>query len=193
MNYLIKLIDSQKTVFNTKDLAIIWGITDQQQLKNQIYYWTQNQKLIRLHQGIFALNDRYSRLELAGKLCYPSYISLETVLVQHGMIFQDVQAITSISNRTRFLTCDNQRYSYHKLKDQVLLNRQGIIEEDNYAVADLERAFLDLIYLYGDYHFDNLGPINWEKAKLLSTIYQNKNLSNRLLTYEQDYVGRKVA
>jgi len=193
MDNLIKLVESHKTIFNTRDLAIIWNITDHQRLKNQIYYWTKNNKLIRLHHGIFALNQQYDHLELAGKLCYPSYISLETVLVEKGIIFQNVQSITSISNKTRFITCQDQRYSYHKIKDKVLWNRQGIDEKENYVIATTERAFLDTIYLYGNYYFDNLLPIDWDLAKKLSIIYDNNSLNNRLLSYQNEYARSKIA
>ena len=35
-------------------------------------------------------------------------------------------------------------------------------KEDTYYVASKERAFLDILYLNKDYHFDNLSPLNFD-------------------------------
>ena len=46
-------------------------------------------------------------------------------------------------------------------------NPSGITYEDYFPEASLERAFLDTIYIQGKRHFDNLGPIDFEKCQKL--------------------------
>jgi len=74
------------------------------------------------------------------------------------------------------MTIDKFTIIFRKLKDSVLFNFAGIIIKDNYSVATTERAFLDMIYLFPNYYFDNLKSINWEKCDELVKIYNNKEL-----------------
>ena len=58
-------------------------------------------------------------------------------------------------------------------------------------MATLERAFLDAVYLYKNYHFDNLGTIDWEKVAELKKIYKSKAFEKRVeeyyMIYKEDY------
>jgi len=58
-----------------------------------------------------------------------------------------------------------------------------MIKKDNYFEATKERAFLDALYLYKDYHFDNLEQLNKEKVMELAKIYNNKALIKRTKSY----------
>jgi hypothetical protein len=55
-----------------------------------------------------------------------------------------------------------------------LTNPAGVDQEGEYSIATSERAFLDVIYRSKDYHFDNMGPLNWEKVFDILPIYENK-------------------
>ncbi len=189
MDYLRKLMKSRKTVFNVRELAVLWNINNQKYLKSKIYYWTKNKKLICIKPGIYALDEKYQPYELSAKLCSPSYISLETVLRKEGCIFQYASGVAAVSYLSRSFCYHNTSYFYRKIKEEVLLNRKGIINNDLYSIASLERAFLDMIYLNKDYYFDNLKNINWQKCQELVSIYQNKALEKRLIKYRKDYAG----
>ncbi len=182
-NSIETLLKSKQTVFNMTDLVFLWQIKNQDTLKSKIYYLTKKKKLVRLHQGIFVLDDNYNKFELAGKLKNPSYISLETVLAKENVIFQYSSNISSVSNLSRQYDVDKTRYIYRKIKDSILLNQTGIIYKNNYAIADKERAFLDMLYLNSDYYFDNLEEIDWEKCQKMVKIYQSKKLSNIVQKY----------
>ena len=78
---------------------------------------------------------------------------------------------------------ENFTISYKKIKDGILMNPKGIIMENGYSIASIERAFLDTLYLYGDYYFDNLSLIDWKKAEDLIGIYENKALEKRFGRY----------
>ncbi|MCE2929666.1 MAG: hypothetical protein LW817_08575, partial [Candidatus Caenarcaniphilales bacterium] len=117
----------------------------------------------------------------------PSYISLNTVLFQEGVIFQYDSSIFLVSYLSRELTVKNQTFIYKKIKDDILLNPRGLIRKDFYHQASLSRAFLDMIYLYTDFHFDNLFKLNWDECFELAAIYENKSLVKRLNSYYQDF------
>ena len=55
-------------------------------------------------------------------------------------------------------------------------------------MASKERAFLDAVYLYKDYHFDNLGSLDWEKIEDLKKIYKSKAFEKRVNSYYHDYL-----
>ena len=76
---------------------------------------------------------------------------------------------------------------YRKIKDEILFNHQGIERINQAEVATKERAFLDAVFLYRDYYFDNLRPLDWEKIENLKVIYQSKILKKRLNDYYQIY------
>ena len=46
---------------------------------------------------------------------------------------------------------------------------------------------MDAIFLYRDYHFDNLRPLDWEKIEELKMIYNSKVLNRRLNSYYRIY------
>lgn len=181
------LLRNNQTVFTVSDLAFLWNIKDENVLKSKVYYLVKKKKIKRIHQGIFVLDNDYNKFELAGKLKKPSYVSLETILRQEGIIFQYSEEITSVSNFNRKYKIGRIIYSYRKIKDEVLLNSAGIIQKDTFSVASRERAFLDMIYLNKDYYFDNLSDIDWEKCEKLVKIYHNQNLESRL----KKYAGQK--
>lgn len=189
MDYLAKLIKSKKTVFNVKELSFLWDINNSKYLKTKIHYWTKNKKLICIKPGIYVLDFQYDKYELANKLCVPSYISLETILRQAGCVFQYSTEISSVSYLTRDFCYHDTNYSYRKIKESVLFNRQGVLNNDLYAIASVERAFLDMIYLNKEYYFDNLKNIDWQKCSELVAIYQNKALEKRLQKYRKTYAG----
>ncbi|MCK5122608.1 MAG: hypothetical protein KAQ87_00425 [Candidatus Pacebacteria bacterium] len=184
-NSIVKLLKSGKTVFDTKDLSILWKISDKNTLKSKIYYLTKSEKIRKLHYGVYAVDSKYDKYELAGKLKHPSYVSMETVLRNEGCIFQYSEEIICVSNLNRNYICDGVKYSYRKIKDEVLYNKAGIFYFNYYSIASKERAFLDLIYLNKNYYFDNLNNINWDECAKIVKIYNNKSLIKRLTEYKK--------
>lgn len=183
MNNLAQVYKSNKTVFNTKDLALIWHEGSMNNLKSKINYYVQKGDLIALRKGIFAKDEDYDRNELAVSIYSPSYISFETALRYHGMIFQHYESIFAASYLKREINCGEQTIIYRKLKDSVLYNKEALIEKNGYMIASKERAFLDMIYLFNDYYFDNLHGIDFETCFDLVQIYENKSLIKRLNKY----------
>lgn len=186
-NLIAKLYQSPKTILTNKDLALIWGETNQNNLKSKLTYYVKQGSLIRLTRGVFAKNKEYDAKELAVSIYTPSYISFETVLRESGVIFQHYDTIFAAGPWPKTMTIDKTTITFRKLKDSVLFNPSGVENKDNYSIATLERAFLDMVYLFPEYYFDNLGPINWEKCFELAATYHNQQLIKRLKKYQKQY------
>ena len=187
-NLIAKLYKSNKTVLTNKDLALLWQENDKNKLNTKIAYYVKKKTLIPLTRGVFAKDKKYDIKELATSIYIPSYISFETVLRESGVIFQHYDTIFVASKWSKTVTIDKYVFVFRKLKGVVLYNPTGIVINNNYSTATLERAFLDMIYLFPDYYFDNLQPIDFQKCFELVTIYENKQLIKRLNKYYKNYV-----
>jgi|SRR3989338_10870934 len=187
-NSLLKLYKSSKTILTSKDIAFLWQEKSKDNLKSKISYYVKRGNLRRLRRGIFCKDKEFNPKELATSIHTPAYISFETVLREEAVIFQQHNAIFVASYLARELKCAPYKFVFRKLKDEVLVNNQGIINKNGYSQASKERAFLDMIYLFKDYHFDNLRNIDWEKCSQLAKIYKNKSLEIRLKKYHK-YAG----
>jgi len=183
---LSKILRAKNTIFTFKDISLLWKETETNLVKRRINHYVKTGKLYHIRKGIYAKDKNYDRLELATKIYPPSYISFETVLVKAGIIFQYYKQIFVASYLSREITIDNQVYVYKKIKDSVLTNNAGIEVKNNYSLASPERAFLDIIYLYKEYHFDNLSSLNWDKVFEILPIYRNKKMEQRVQKYFQN-------
>ncbi|NCQ16543.1 hypothetical protein GW814_02750 [Candidatus Falkowbacteria bacterium] len=186
-NLIAKLYQSSKTVLTNKDLALLWQETSADNLKAKIAYYVKQGTLIRLTRAVFAKDKNYNPKELATSLYTPSYISFETALREAGIIFQHYETIFAAGPWPKTMTIDKTAITFRKLKDTVLFSPAGVDNQDNYGLASPERAFLDMIYLFPEYYFDNLRSIDWEKCFELVKIYGNSQLIERLKNYQKKY------
>ncbi|OGM31829.1 hypothetical protein A2803_00915 [Candidatus Woesebacteria bacterium RIFCSPHIGHO2_01_FULL_44_21] len=183
-NFIAKLYSRPETVFTVDEVSQLFSGVSPESINDRLYYFTKTGRLKRLTQGVYAKLE-YEPLELANKLYRPSYISLETVLAREGIIFQYYETIFAISYLTRKVVINGQEIQYRRIKESVLTNIESIEKRSGYFVATAERAFLDALYVYKDYHFDNLKPLNWEKVNSLKEIYKSKVLEKRLKDYAE--------
>lgn len=171
------ILRSNKTVFTFEDISMIWGDGNPKTVIAAVNYYVRTNQLHRVRRGIYAKEKNYDKLELATRIFTPSYVSFETVLVQAGIIFQFYKKITVASYQTRKIIADGQVYSYRKIKNTILTNPLGVKHQDEKSIASGERAFLDTIYIYKNYHFDNLSPLNKDKIFDILPIYNNKQMA----------------
>lgn len=188
---LIALYKQPQTVFTMKDISLTFPDIPYANLKKRMSDFSKSKAIKKLRRGIYA-KDKFEPLELANKLYAPSYISLETVLVKAAMIFQYYETIFAISYLTRTVQVGDQTIVYRKIKNQILLNKQGVEEKNGVMIASPERAFLDVVFLYRDYYIDNLDPLNWEKVMELKSVYSSKVLNKRVDEYYQIYKEENV-
>jgi hypothetical protein len=177
---LSKILRSKNSVFTFKDISLLWNESNINLIKRRINYYVKIGKLYSPRRGIYTKDKNYNKFELANKIYTPAYISFETILAQAGVIFQFYSQIFVASYLTREIEIDDQKYSFRKIKDVVLINHKGLEFKENYWTASPERAFLDLLYLNKSYHFDNLDSLNKEKIFEILSIYKNKALEKRV-------------
>lgn len=183
---ILDIYNSKNTVFSIKDLALLWKESDTGLVKMRAYRYVKADKLRSIRKGLYAKDENYNRNELATKIYTPSYVSFETVLGKAGVTFQHYGQIFVASYLTREIVIGGQTYSYRKIKESVLTNNAGIEHKDNYSIAVPERAFLDVVYLNKNYHFDNLSILDWNKVLEILPIYSNKRMEKEIKAYQKN-------
>lgn len=185
--YIYEILKSQNTVFTPNELSLLWRDDNKANIYRRLSYYCQTGKLIRIKQGLYAKDPNYNRYEFATKQFKPSYVSLITVLREEAMIFQYYETIYLCSYLSRDIEVEKQGYRYKKISKDILLNPRGLEDKEFYFRASKERAFLDALYLYREYYFDNLRPLDWDKCFDLVEIYSSKAMNKRLESYYRIY------
>lgn len=179
--YLEILLRSPKTVFSTKDVALLWAENVEVTVRVRLNKYVKAGKLVRIRRGLYAKDKHYDKNELATKIYIPSYISFETVLGAAGVTFQYYPQIFIASYQTKDMEIEGQKFSFRKMRENILTSTIGIESKGNYSVATIERAFLDVLYLNKQYHFDNLRPINWERVHEILPVYGGNRRMERIV------------
>lgn len=178
-----------QTVFSTREIALILNETNSDIVKSKINYYVKRGELFAVRRGIYSKDIKYNESELATKLYTPSYVSFETILAKHGIVFQYDSRVHTASYLNRELEVAAKslgapaKIYYRKINHEILHNPTGIIYENNHPEATLERAFLDTIYVEGKRHFDNLEPIDFEKCEDMLPIYKGVITKKDLKSY----------
>lgn len=182
-DFILQLYSRQETVFTVDEISLLFPNIPYKNIRDRLYYFSKVGKIKRLRRGVYAKN-KYNPLEAANKLYTPSYISLETVLQKEGIVFQSYESIFTVSYVSREIILNGQQIIYRKIKEEVLVNRAGVEEQDGYEIATKERAFLDAVFLYKNYHFDNLTSLDWDKIASLKNIYPTIAFKKRIEEYQ---------
>jgi hypothetical protein len=184
--FLNRLLRIRQTVFSFKELMLLWGGIDGRTARARVHYYVKNNDLYHLRRGLYAKDKNYERFELATRIFTPSYISFETVLGAGGITFQYFDRIFVASYQSKEIVCDTQTFVFKTIKSSIITDLAGIENRERYYIASLERAFLDVVYLNKDYHFDNLSPLDWDKVYRLLPIYGgNKRMGKNVKQYHE--------
>ena len=178
-DFVLSLYRSESTVFTVNEIALLLGDSNRDNLKARINYYVKTGKLLSLRKGVYAKKD-YNPLELAVKVYTPSYISLETVLEREGVIFQKYETIFAVSYLSRVIKVDSRQFRYRRIRENILINKEGVELREGYAIATKERAFLDVLYLYKNYYFDNLDVLDKDIIREMMNIYRSNTLKERV-------------
>ena len=164
------LLKQDQKLFHTRDLSLLWGVSNKNTLYTTIKRYVDKKILIPIHKGFYSsvpLKDiDLYRLGI-GFLHTYGYVSCETILVQAGIIFQQAQAITLVSSKSVSFSVAGHHYISRKIKDMFLYNKQGIEMKNGVLMATISRAIADMVYLQPRYHFDNPKSIDWKEVKAL--------------------------
>lgn len=182
---IMQLYSKPQTIFTVNEVSQLFPDISYKSIRDRLHYFTKAGKLQHVRHGIYA-KPSYNPLELANKIYRPSYISLETVLARRGVVFQYYKTIYAVSYLTRLIEVRETSIQYRQIPANILTNMQGIERRVGYAIASLERAFLDAVYIYKNYHFDHLGIINWDTVNNLKPLYKSTAFNKRVEQYRKD-------
>jgi predicted transcriptional regulator of viral defense system len=128
---------------------------DVQDVRKQLSRWTSDGTVVQLRRGLYSLGARHRvadphPYEVSNALVPGSYVSLETVLADHGLIPEAVFSTTAVttgrqgSRKTPFGV-----FVYHHIKTELFWGYGSVpIGDGRIAfVATPEKALLDLAYL----------------------------------------------
>jgi hypothetical protein len=188
---ILSILKSNNTVFSFKEILLASGESNPALLRRRIYSYIKNGQLYGIRRGLYAKDKNYNKFELATKIFIPAYVSFETVLAEAGVTFQHYSQIFVASYQTKEIDCDGQIFSFKKLKTNILNNNSGIENKGYYSIASKERAFLDIVYLNKDYHFDNLSPLDWDKVFSILPLYENKRMTKKVNQYYKDFKSKQ--
>lgn len=191
INIILDLYRFPQTIFSMNELVLLFPSIAYPLLKRRLSYSVSTGKLIKLRRGIYA-KPVFRPDEIVQKIYAPSYISLQTVLMREGIVFQPYTTLFASSYITREISINNDlRISYHKIPDEILLCKNGLVEQNGYLIASKERAFLDTIYVHKNYYIDNLTSLNWDTIMQLRKIYCNQSFQRRIDSYYKLYRKEK--
>jgi len=167
---------NSKTVFSLQEIVKLFPNISYKNLKRRLSYYVTTGRLKKLRKNVYAKMN-YNPLEVPQKPYLTSYISLESVLEKKEY------SIFSVSYISRTINVDGKKIIYRKLPKNVFTNKKEIKETDGYFIASPERAFTDAVYIYKDYHFNDLKSFDWEKIMELKNIYKNMAFERRINRY----------
>lgn len=135
-------------VFRTADITVALNIQKSHASK-LLERLTQHGHVIRLKRGLWAIPERLEPLALGPHLTapFPSYVSLQSALYYHDMVFQIPEVIYCISlARTRTYKTPVAMISVHHIAGSFFF---GYEERgtNHVRMALPEKALLDLLYL----------------------------------------------
>ncbi len=167
------LLKDGRCLYHIQDLAVLWGVSNSNTLHTTISRYMKRGILNNIYKGFYSTktlsNISPLLLGLASIHRY-GYLSTENILVEEGVIFQDIKYITIVSNVSKRFQINKNDFLVRKMKEIYLKNDTGIILKDGIRKAVLERAVADLLYFNPNYYFDNTKNINWRKVKDIQKI-----------------------
>ena len=184
-NVIDNLYESPRTVFSIGTVGMMTAESREGVLAKRLNYHVRQGRLKNPRRGIYAKKN-YNAEELACLLYTPSYLSLEYVLQQAGVVFQYDSRLTSVSYLSRTVEIDGHEYCYRRVKEEILSNTMGIVCNHGICIASKERAFLDVVYLNATYYFDNLRPLDYGMVKKILPIYDNRRMELRVRKMFED-------
>jgi len=140
-----RLLALNKAHFTLADLERILG-QPRPVLYVTLHRLVRDQVLVRLRRGVYQAAFQAQALpRVANLLVYPSYLSFESALAQHGILSQLPYSLSFATwRRSRRLTLGETVVFFHQLKRSLFF---GYTLADGMYLAEPEKAVLDTCYL----------------------------------------------
>ena len=157
-------------IFHAKDLANLWQISNENTLHATLSRYVKKGLLFRIYKGLYSLKpiSQIDPVLLGIKALHRfAYVSAETVLADAGVMQQNTQEITLVSDVSKRFVIGPHQYRCRKLHDRYLHNTIGIAAKDGYKTATAPRAVADMLYFNRRAHFDAHGSIDWKQVTII--------------------------
>jgi len=167
MNRIAILLKQNRQMFHTADLGLLWEIENKNSLLTFIKRYVKKKILFRVHKGFYTVKpiEEINPIELGlGYLHRYAYLSTEYVLAESGVISQQIDKITFVSNISKRFTLAKHEYVVRKMSDKFLYSDVGLEKIRDINRATVERAVVDLLYFNPKAYFDNRALINWDRV-----------------------------
>jgi predicted transcriptional regulator of viral defense system len=163
-------MESGRSIFTPLDMRLLWRM-NALSAKISAVRMVEKGLMIRLANGYYALNDRYSPYELANRLVSPSYVSFQAALFRAGINFQERREIGSVATRDCQKKVEGVIYTYVAMKKDLFFNREGVVTREGVSIATPERAILDSFYFGYLPDIDDANKLNKTTLAKLSALY----------------------
>lgn len=157
-----------QVIVHASDLANLWKTKNSNTLYTTLRRYAQKGLLFRIYKGMYALKpiDELDPLLLGVKALHRfAYVSTETVLARHGVILQEIQAITLVSDISKRFSIGPYHYGCRKLNERFLYNPSGVSLDNGVKTATVARAIADLLYFNPRAYFDGARFIDWNQVR----------------------------
>jgi hypothetical protein len=169
MYRLSELLQLDRKIFHTNDLAILWGIADKHNLYMTITRYIDKGVLFPIYKGLYSTVpiSSLNPLELGQAIIHRyTYLTTESILSQAGIISQTVYDHTFVADISKRVSVGPWSFRFRQLKNDYLYNPVGIVQ-NRVLIASTERAVADMLYFNPKYHFDVPESIDFEKVRLI--------------------------
>lgn len=157
------LLQTGEQLFSIQDIALLWNESNRHNLRMTTMRLVKAGKLFRIYRGLYSLLpiEKLDPLKLGTKIMQGyGYLSLQSILIQHGILSQGQHAYTFVAKTSKDTTIGPWRFSFHTIHDKYRFQPFGVEKKNNTLTANPNRAIADLLYLDSHAHFD--APINWK-------------------------------
>jgi hypothetical protein len=168
MYRISELLQLDRKLFHTGDLAILWGIANKHNLYMTISRYINKGVLFPVYKGLYSTVpiSTLDPLELGTAIIHRyTFLTTESVLSQAGIISQRVYDYTFVAERSKRVSVGQWSFRFRKLKYEYLYHPAGIEKQNGYFIASPERAMADMLYYNPNYHFDVPESINFDKVR----------------------------
>jgi hypothetical protein len=168
MYRISELLQLDRKLFHTNDLAVLWGIANRHNLYVTISRYVDRGILFPIFKGLYSTVPLSSLdpLELGVAIIHRyTYLTTETVLSRAGIISQRVYDYTFVADRSKRVSVGQYSFRFRKLKEDYLYNPVGIEKRNGVFIASTVRAVADMLYYNPKYHFDVPENIDFDKVR----------------------------
>ena len=117
MTRLELLKNTNRNVFTTDDLMVLWNTNDRRKIIESVKDYVRRGRLFSPRRGIYTIKKEHDGFEMAQKLVSPSYIGYYSALAYYGIIFQHYNEIHCLGPYSKKITLEGQIYIYHGVKN----------------------------------------------------------------------------